>query len=85
MVFVITPTYRRAEQMAELTNLAQTLDIPRDRLGAAGIHLHWIVTEDAKNCTTDVSKLLQRMFQNGKKANMYLLEIRHIHNANQVI
>ncbi|XP_042234030.1 galactosylgalactosylxylosylprotein 3-beta-glucuronosyltransferase P-like [Homarus americanus] len=37
-IYVITPTYKRQEQMAELTRLAQTLMLVRN--------LHWIVADD---------------------------------------
>uniref|UniRef100_T1JMB5 Galactosylgalactosylxylosylprotein 3-beta-glucuronosyltransferase n=1 Tax=Strigamia maritima TaxID=126957 RepID=T1JMB5_STRMM len=52
MVYVVTPTYRRLEQMAELTRLAQTLmHVPS---------LHWIVVEDAVAFSGSVRKLLRR-------------------------
>ncbi|XP_069182586.1 galactosylgalactosylxylosylprotein 3-beta-glucuronosyltransferase P isoform X1 [Procambarus clarkii] len=38
-IYVITPTYRRPEQVAELTRLAQTLMLVPN--------LHWLVVEDA--------------------------------------
>ncbi|XP_069959070.1 galactosylgalactosylxylosylprotein 3-beta-glucuronosyltransferase P isoform X2 [Cherax quadricarinatus] len=38
-IYVITPTYRRPEQVAELTRLAQTLMLVSN--------LHWLVVEDA--------------------------------------
>lgn len=40
VIYVITPTYRRPEQVPELTRLAQTLmNVPR---------VHWVVAEDAQ-------------------------------------
>lgn len=39
VVFVITPTYTRATQLADLTRLAQTLMLVKD--------VFWIVVEDA--------------------------------------
>ncbi|XP_049772457.1 galactosylgalactosylxylosylprotein 3-beta-glucuronosyltransferase P-like [Schistocerca cancellata] len=49
-VYVITPTYRRPEQLAELTRLAQTLmHVPA---------LHWLVIEDAARTTPAVGELL---------------------------
>ncbi|XP_046988273.1 galactosylgalactosylxylosylprotein 3-beta-glucuronosyltransferase P-like [Schistocerca americana] len=51
-VYVITPTYRRPEQLAELTRLAQTLmHVPA---------LHWLVIEDAARTTPAVAELLAR-------------------------
>ena len=49
-IFVITPTYSRPVQKAELTRLAQTLLHVR--------HVHWIVVEDRDNKTRLVSRLL---------------------------
>ncbi|XP_075219660.1 glucuronyltransferase P isoform X2 [Lycorma delicatula] len=51
-LYVITPTYRRPEQIPELTRLAQTLMHVRN--------LYWLVIEDAQNTTTQVTELLQR-------------------------
>ncbi|XP_049948214.1 galactosylgalactosylxylosylprotein 3-beta-glucuronosyltransferase P-like [Schistocerca serialis cubense] len=49
-VYVITPTYRRPEQLAELTRLAQTLmHVPA---------LHWLVVEEEAPTTALVSELL---------------------------
>ncbi|KAJ9587545.1 hypothetical protein L9F63_019021, partial [Diploptera punctata] len=51
-LYIVTPTYRRPEQIPELTRMAQTLmHIP---------NLHWLVIEDAENKTQLVSELLQR-------------------------
>ncbi|XP_069694044.1 galactosylgalactosylxylosylprotein 3-beta-glucuronosyltransferase P-like isoform X2 [Periplaneta americana] len=51
-LYIITPTYRRPEQIPELTRMAQTLmHVP---------NLHWLVIEDADNKTQLVSDLLQR-------------------------
>ncbi|XP_061565440.1 galactosylgalactosylxylosylprotein 3-beta-glucuronosyltransferase 3 [Cololabis saira] len=51
-VFVITPTYARLVQKAELTRLSQTfLHVP---------HLHWIVVEDSPRKTTLVTNLLMK-------------------------
>ncbi|XP_008330477.1 galactosylgalactosylxylosylprotein 3-beta-glucuronosyltransferase 1-like [Cynoglossus semilaevis] len=52
MIFVITPTYARPVQKAELTRLANTL-----------LHmsnLHWILVEDSERKTPLVSGFLQR-------------------------
>lgn len=51
-LFIITPTYRRPEQIPELTRLAQTLmHIP---------NIHWLVIEDSVNKTSLVTQLLFR-------------------------
>ncbi|XP_074528258.1 galactosylgalactosylxylosylprotein 3-beta-glucuronosyltransferase 1 [Halichoeres trimaculatus] len=50
-IHVITPTYSRPVQKAELTRLANTLlHVP---------NLHWILVEDSQRTTTLVSRLLQ--------------------------
>ncbi|XP_034242821.1 galactosylgalactosylxylosylprotein 3-beta-glucuronosyltransferase P [Thrips palmi] len=51
-LYVVTPTYRRPEQEAELTRMAQTLLLVRN--------VRWIVIEDAKAPSKPVAKLLQR-------------------------
>lgn len=51
-IYVVTPTYRRLEQQAELTRLSQTLmHVPA---------LHWIVVEDANQISGRVRRLLRR-------------------------
>ncbi|XP_050714212.1 galactosylgalactosylxylosylprotein 3-beta-glucuronosyltransferase P-like [Eriocheir sinensis] len=50
IIYVITPTYRRPEQVAELTRLAQTLMLVPD--------LHWLVVEDAVSPTRRVLAFL---------------------------
>lgn len=50
-IYVITPTYKRPEQKAELTRLSHTfMLVPK---------LHWIVVEDAVNNTQLVANLLK--------------------------
>ena len=50
-IYIITPTYARDVQKAELTRMVQTfLHVP---------NLHWILIEDAYNQTQLVSKLLR--------------------------
>jgi hypothetical protein len=51
-LYIITPTYRRPEQIAELTRMAQTLKHVQN--------LHWLVIEDAEEKTQMVSEFLQR-------------------------
>lgn len=52
VIYVITPTYRRLVQLAELTQLAQTLSqVPS---------VHWIVVEDSEELSSGVTHLLQR-------------------------
>ncbi|XP_060844420.1 galactosylgalactosylxylosylprotein 3-beta-glucuronosyltransferase P-like [Rhopalosiphum padi] len=50
-IFVITPTYRRPEQVADLTRLAQTLMLVRD--------IHWLVVEDSNTKSPHLAVLLQ--------------------------
>lgn len=51
-LYVITPTYRRSEQLAELTRLSHTLmHVP---------NMHWLVIEDAMVKTPLVEELLQK-------------------------
>ena len=53
IIYVITPTYRRPEQMAELVRLAQTLlHVPA---------IHWIVVEDADSLSKPLIDLLARL------------------------
>lgn len=50
-VYVITPTYKRYTQKADLTRLSQTLlHVPR---------LHWIVVEDSEEKTGLVTRFLE--------------------------
>lgn len=52
IIFVITPTYSRPTQMADMTRLSQTLRLVKD--------LFWIVVEDSHNKSMQVSALLNR-------------------------
>ncbi|CRK97451.1 CLUMA_CG010840, isoform A [Clunio marinus] len=52
-LYIITPTYRRPEQLAELTRLGYTLKHISN--------LFWLVIEDAEKPTTLVTKLLQKI------------------------
>lgn len=52
-IFVITPTYPRREQAAELTRLGQTLLLAED--------LHWVLAEDSERCSPLVGSLLARL------------------------
>ncbi|XP_025405622.1 galactosylgalactosylxylosylprotein 3-beta-glucuronosyltransferase S-like [Sipha flava] len=50
LIYFITPTYPRREQIAELTRLGQTLmHVPR---------LHWIVADDRPDCSPQIMNLL---------------------------
>lgn len=51
-IYIITPTYRRPEQVAELTRMSQTL-----------MHLqniYWLLVEDAREKSDVVSRLLKK-------------------------
>lgn len=50
-IYVVTPTYRRPEQIADLTRLAQTLMLVRD--------IHWLVVEDSHVKSPQLAGLLQ--------------------------
>lgn len=52
-IYVITPTYPRREQIAELTRLGQTLLLVK--------RLHWVVAEDSPVCSPLVAALLSRL------------------------
>lgn len=53
VIYVITPTYRRPEQIAELTRLSQTLShVPAIR---------WILVEDSDSLSSRVTDLLRRL------------------------
>ena len=61
-IYMITPTYARWTQKADLTRLAQTLmQVPR---------LHWIVVEDSERKTELVTEFLRRR--------MEVLKITHL-------
>jgi hypothetical protein len=52
-LYIITPTYRRPEEIAELTRLGYTLKhVP---------NIFWLVIEDAEKPTPLVTKLLEKM------------------------
>ena len=52
VIYVVTPTYRRPEQVPELTRMAQTLlNVPA---------IHWIVVEDNNSTTPAIRALLDR-------------------------
>lgn len=52
IIYFVTPTYPRREQIAELTRLGQTLmHIP---------NLHWIVADDTDSCNSYLNGLLHR-------------------------
>ncbi|XP_043471675.1 galactosylgalactosylxylosylprotein 3-beta-glucuronosyltransferase P isoform X1 [Leptopilina heterotoma] len=51
-LYIVTPTYRRPEQIAELTRLSHTLMLVKN--------VNWLVIEDAKDATPQVTSLLKR-------------------------
>lgn len=52
IIYFVTPTYPRREQIAELTRLGQTLmHVPQ---------LHWIVADDFDGCNLFLDYLLNR-------------------------
>ncbi|XP_032665137.1 galactosylgalactosylxylosylprotein 3-beta-glucuronosyltransferase P isoform X2 [Odontomachus brunneus] len=51
-LYIITPTYRRPEQIPELTRMAHTLMLVKN--------VHWLVIEDATVPTKQVTNLLTR-------------------------
>lgn len=51
-LYIITPTYRRPEQIPELTRMAHTLMLVKN--------IHWLVIEDATVATKQVTTLLER-------------------------
>lgn len=52
-LYIITPTYRRPEQLAEITRLGYTLKhVP---------NLFWLIVEDADNRTETVTRLLKQI------------------------
>lgn len=57
-IFVITPTFKRPEQTAELTRLAQTLSQVEN--------LHWIVGIDSESCDKSVETTLARSLSRTK-------------------
>nr|CAD7460801.1 unnamed protein product [Timema tahoe] len=52
IIYFVTPTYPRREQVAELTRLGQTL--------MHIVNLHWIIADDVPTCNTMVGKLLKK-------------------------
>lgn len=51
-LYIITPTYRRPEQIPELTRMSHTLMLVEN--------IHWLVIEDANVATSQVTRLLER-------------------------
>lgn len=52
VIYFVTPTYPRREQVAEITRLGQTLmHVP---------NLHWIVADDTEICNQFLNKLLKK-------------------------
>ena len=69
-LYIITPTFRRSEQVAELTRLFQTLQQVSN--------FHWIVAEDAPtgNCSILLINLLLKFYNKIDKNNS--MKIVHI-------
>ena len=55
VIFIVTPTYARPEQVAELTRLMQTLIHVKEVV-------HWIIAQDSNTCSQSVHNLVQRHF-----------------------
>ncbi|XP_076755320.1 glucuronyltransferase P [Xylocopa sonorina] len=51
-LYIVTPTYRRPEQIPELTRMSHTLMLVKN--------VHWLVIEDATVATKQVTRLLER-------------------------
>uniref|UniRef100_A0A182M4K6 Galactosylgalactosylxylosylprotein 3-beta-glucuronosyltransferase n=1 Tax=Anopheles culicifacies TaxID=139723 RepID=A0A182M4K6_9DIPT len=52
MIYFVTPTYPRREQIAEITRLGQTLmHVPR---------LHWIVADDTSSCSATLNSHIRK-------------------------
>lgn len=60
-IYVVTPTYTRATQMADMTRLSQTLRLVPN--------IHWIVVEDSVRSSTQLATLLA----NAKIEHTYIL------------
>lgn len=61
-IYVITPTYARPVQRAELTRLLNVFrQVP---------NLHWIIVEDSSNKTKMVTSILQEFTQNSTQLNI---------------
>lgn len=72
-IYVITPTYARLVQKAELTRLSQTfLHVPQ---------LHWVLVEDAPQKTLLVSKLLKSSGLSYTHLNMQTAAQRKLHEG----
>lgn len=75
MLYVITPTFRRPEQLAEITRLGYTLKhVP---------NLFWLVIEDAAHTTLLLTRQLKRIgvpFEHlvGKSAKQLDLDFQNI-------
>lgn len=77
IIYFVTPTYPRREQIAEITRLGQTLmHIP---------NLHWIVADDTENCNRFLNNLLKKfgkslvesVYSNNQKYNWEIFISRH--------
>jgi len=55
ILYLITPTHKRVTQMVDLTRVSQTLQLAKLKYG---LHLYWIIVEDAHGCTQRVRQIL---------------------------
>lgn len=61
IIYFVTPTYPRREQIAEITRLGQTLmHVP---------YLHWIVADDTDGCNRVLNSLLKRFGKGSSSVN----------------
>lgn len=67
VIYVITPTYDRYVQKAELTRLGNTLLLVPN--------LHWIIVEDSESITEHVSKFIRRL-----RNDLGFYSITHLHS-----
>lgn len=74
IIYFVTPTYPRREQVAELTRLGQTLmHIPA---------LHWIVADDTPQCSSMINGLLPKFGK--KKCFSFHLLINKLRNSKHI-
>lgn len=69
-IYLITPTYDRHEQLAELTRLSQTLLLVS--------RLHWIIVEDSSFKTNKIQRFLSNLVLNKKPKFGSDIRIEHL-------